>query len=153
VAIWLGEWAAGNGDGLPSSELTADMEVLSALYGFRIHRYWDLDHIGPMLRTWKTAVEKKKAQHQGAVMPNNDTVRETVLREISKASGVPKPRLADTLKLRADLAISHENLVTLTQNLRTFIKQSNPSGTLLLREIDTAAVTVGNVVTLVAGRV
>jgi hypothetical protein len=86
-------------------------------------------------------------------MPDEPAVRKTVLTEISKASGVPRSKLADGLKLRADLAISHENLVSLAQNLRSFIQQSNPSQTLLLKEIDTAAATVGDVVALVLRRV
>jgi len=86
-------------------------------------------------------------------MPSKESVRDTVLREISKASGVPKSRLKDDLKLRADLVISHENFVALAQNLRTFIKESNPAQTLVLKEIDTASTTVSTVVELVTKRV
>jgi hypothetical protein len=86
-------------------------------------------------------------------MPRDDSVRDTVLREISKASGVPKSKLKDTHKLRQDLVISHENFVVLAQNLRSFIKQQNPNQTLVLREIDTATATVGSVVQLVEDRV
>lgn len=86
-------------------------------------------------------------------MPDEPTVRDKVLTEISKASGAPKTQLKDDKKLRDDLVIGHENFVTLAQNLRSFIKESNTQQTLLLKEIDTASATVGSVFQLVLKRV
>jgi hypothetical protein len=88
----------------------------------------------------------------GGHMPDQSTVRTSVLGEISKASGVPKAQLTDAMTLRDDLVISHENLVPLAQILRSFIKASAPGETLLLKEIDTASATVGSVVKLVYDR-
>ena len=86
-------------------------------------------------------------------MPDSAAIRDEVLSDISKASGVPKGRLTDKMKLRDDLQISHQNYVALAQNLRAFVKENNPGGTLLLTDIDTAAATVGTVVQFVTDKV
>ncbi|MEQ1727134.1 MAG: hypothetical protein ABL982_02035 [Vicinamibacterales bacterium] len=86
-------------------------------------------------------------------MPTAEEVQDTVMREISRASGTPKARLKDTHKLRADLVIAHENFVVLAQNLRAFIKRSAPDNTLVLRDIDTASSTVEGVIKMVKERV
>ncbi|MCX6538401.1 MAG: hypothetical protein NT151_05635 [Acidobacteria bacterium] len=86
-------------------------------------------------------------------MADETVVRDKVLSELSKASGVPKTRLKDEMKLRDDLQIAHQNYVTLAQNLRSFIRENNFQQTLLLNEIDTAAATVGSVFQLVLKRV
>jgi hypothetical protein len=86
-------------------------------------------------------------------MPTPEEVAAFVLREISKASGVPTTELKPEHKLKTDLAISHVNFVVLAQNLRAFIKQHKPTQTLVLKEIETAAATVLSVVQLVQGRV
>ena len=85
-------------------------------------------------------------------MSDEATVRDTVLTEVSKASGTPKSDLADDNTLQKDLGISSENFVILAQNLRAFIRASNPQQTLLLKEINTASATVGSVITLVINR-
>jgi len=86
-------------------------------------------------------------------MPTQAEVMDFVLREISKASGTPKNRLKPGHKLKADLAIAHENFVVLAQNLRAFIKSHKPANTLVLKEIETASATVGTVTQLVQDRV
>jgi len=80
-------------------------------------------------------------------------VRDTVLDEISSASGVPKANLKDGMKLVDDLQIAHQNYVTLAHGLRSFIESNNPNQTLLLNEIDAPSATVGSVVQLVSDRV
>jgi hypothetical protein len=80
-------------------------------------------------------------------------VRDTVLDEISIASGVPKANLKDGMRLVDDLQIAHQNYVTLAQDLRSFIESHNPNQTLLLNEIDAPSATVGSVVQLVSDRV
>ena len=81
-----------------------------------------------------------------------ESARDKVLSEVSKASGTPRSRLKDSDKLKGDLGISHENFVVLAQNLRSFIRANKPSQTLLLREIETATMTVGDLIDLVAKR-
>ena len=86
-------------------------------------------------------------------MATETVIRDKVLSELSKASGVPKAKLKDEWKLRDDLQISHPNYVALAQNLRSFVKGNNSEQTLLLNEIDTAAATVGSVFQLVSKRI
>jgi hypothetical protein len=86
-------------------------------------------------------------------MTDETTVRQKVLTEISKASGVPKLALTDDKKLRDDLRISPENVVILAQNLRAFIEENNALQTLTLGEINTASATVGSVFQIVVHRV
>lgn len=81
-----------------------------------------------------------------------EEVRGKTLRSISRASGVPRNKLTDGLKLKADLGISHQSFVVLAQDLRGIIRLNMPFATLLLKEIETAAATVGSVVSLVQGR-
>jgi hypothetical protein len=85
-------------------------------------------------------------------MPDEPAVRDEVLTELSKASGTPKTDLADGNTLQRDLGIKPENFTILAQNLRAFIKASNPQQTLLLKEINTASATVGSVIALVLKR-
>lgn len=86
-------------------------------------------------------------------MVSASEIRNTVLNEISSASGVPRTRLKDEMELRDDLQISHQNYVTLAQELRAFIKTNHSQQTLLLAEIDTASATVGSTVQLVSKRI
>lgn len=86
-------------------------------------------------------------------MADEQTVRDQVLKEISKASGTPRKDLRDDLKLKTDLVISHQNFVVLAQSLRYLIVSGNPSSTLLLREIETRSATVGSVAELVRKRI
>jgi len=81
------------------------------------------------------------------------TVRDFVLEEIARASGVPPANLRDDLKLQADLVIAHQNYVVLAQNLDAFIQENNANQSLALSDIDTPAATVGSVITLVSTRI